>query len=100
MTRRSTTSAKAKETAPPAPTITKIPPTQVLPRLAALQTATASELKEQWRALFDMEPPPFNRAYLVSRLSYRVQELAYQPVEEVVVQLRGSGPKVTAMAAV
>jgi hypothetical protein len=77
MTRRSTTSAKAKETAPLAPTITKIPPTQVLPRLAALQTATAAELKEQWRALFDKEPPPFNRAYLQSRLAYRIQELAY-----------------------
>ncbi len=77
MTRRSTTRAKAKETVPPAPAITKIPPTQVLPRLASLQTATAAELKEQWRTLFGKEPPPFNRAYLVSRLSYRVQELAY-----------------------
>ncbi len=41
--------------------------------MAALQSATAAELKEQWRALFGKEPPPFNRPYLVSRLSYRVQ---------------------------
>ena len=77
MTRGSTSRAKQKDVAPSAPTIPKIPPTQVLPRLAALQTATAAELKDQWRLLFGKEPPPFNRPYLVSRLSYRVQELAY-----------------------
>ena len=71
MTRRSTAAPV------PAPTIPKIPPTQVLARLAALQTATASELKAQWWAMFGKVPPPFNRPYLVSRLSYRVQELAY-----------------------
>ncbi|REC52489.1 DUF2924 domain-containing protein [Rhodosalinus sediminis] len=46
-------------------------------RLAALKTATAPELKVQWRELFDSEPPPFNRRYLESRLAYRIQELAY-----------------------
>ena len=71
------TQRRQREGAPPGPTVTKIPPAQVLPRLAALQTATAAELKDQWRALFGKEPPPFNRPYLVSRLSYRVQELAY-----------------------
>lgn len=78
MTRRSTAKTQRQDApAPPAPTIQKIPPAQVLPRLAALQAATAAELREQWRALFGKEPPPFNRPYLVSRLSYRVQELAY-----------------------
>jgi hypothetical protein len=71
MTRRSSAAAA------PAPTIPAIPPTQVLARLAALQTAPAADLKKQWRELFGKEPPPFNRPYLVSRLSYRVQELAY-----------------------
>ena len=71
MTRRSTAAPA------PAPTIPKIPPTQVLGRLAALQAAPTATLKEQWRELFGKEPPPFNRPYLVSRLSYRVQELAY-----------------------
>ena len=33
--------------------------------------------EEQWRDLFDTEPPPFNRRYLESRLAYRIQELAY-----------------------
>jgi hypothetical protein len=35
------------------------------------------DLKQQWRDLFEKEPPPFNRRYLESRLAYRIQELAY-----------------------
>ncbi|RYG57856.1 MAG: DUF2924 domain-containing protein [Alphaproteobacteria bacterium] len=46
-------------------------------RLAALKTATTPDLKQQWRDLFQNEPPPFNRRYLESRLAYRIQELAY-----------------------
>ena len=46
-------------------------------RLAALKTTSTPVLKQQWRELFDSEPPPFNRRYLESRLAYRIQELAY-----------------------
>lgn len=46
-------------------------------RLAALKTTPTPELKNQWRELFDSEPPAFNRRYLESRLAYRIQELAY-----------------------
>ncbi len=46
-------------------------------RLAALKTTSTPDLKQQWRDLFDSEPPPFNRRYLESRLAYRIQELAY-----------------------
>jgi hypothetical protein len=35
------------------------------------------DLKAQWRALFQTEPPPFNRRYLENRIAYRIQELAY-----------------------
>ena len=35
------------------------------------------ELKAEWRSLFGTEPPPYNRRFLESRLSYRIQELAY-----------------------
>ena len=49
----------------------------VLARLAALKTTPTPELKQQWRDLFESEPPPFNRRYLESRLAYRIQELAY-----------------------
>ncbi len=67
-------------TVPPAATASafaSIPPALVLGRLAALQAAPTADLKEQWRALFGKEPPPFNRSYLQSRLAYRIQELAY-----------------------
>ena len=63
--------------APPTPTIQAIPPADVLGRLAVLQSAPTAQLKQQWRELFGKEPPPFNRAYLQSRLAYRIQELAY-----------------------
>ena len=46
-------------------------------RLAALKTTSTPDLKQQWRELFDSEPPPFNRRHLESRLAYRIQELAY-----------------------
>jgi len=49
----------------------------VLAQIAALQMMPIMELKAQWRALFGAEPPPFNRAYIQSRLAYRIQELAY-----------------------
>jgi hypothetical protein len=46
-------------------------------RLAALKTTPTADLKQQWRELFETEPPPFNRRYLESRLAYRIQELVY-----------------------
>ena len=46
-------------------------------RLAALKTTPTTELKQQWRELFESEPPPFNRRYLETRLAYRIQELTY-----------------------
>ncbi|MBI1209259.1 MAG: DUF2924 domain-containing protein [Azospirillum sp.] len=49
----------------------------VLARIAALATTPTPALKAMWRELFQSDPPPFNRQYLVSRLSYRIQELAF-----------------------
>jgi len=49
----------------------------VLARLAALKTARTIDLKQQWRDLFETEPPPYNRRFLEHRLAYRIQELAY-----------------------
>ena len=62
---------------PATPTFPAIPPADVLGRIAALPSTPTAELKQQWRALFGREPPAFNRPYLVSRLTYRIQELAY-----------------------
>ena len=50
---------------------------KVLAQLNALKTTPTPKLREQWRQLFDSEPPPFNRQYIESRLAYRIQELAY-----------------------
>jgi hypothetical protein len=49
----------------------------VLAQLVALRGAPSLTLKAKWRALFDTEPPPYNRRFLESRLAYRIQELAY-----------------------
>ena len=62
---------------PPALMIPAIPKERVLGRLAALSGASMGDLKEQWRALFGAEPPPYSRKFLESRLAYRIQELAY-----------------------
>jgi hypothetical protein len=72
-----TRTTKPKPGTPPAFTAPAIPKVDVLGRLAALNTLTIAELKQQWRDLFGTEPPPFNRRYIASRLGYRIQELAY-----------------------
>jgi hypothetical protein len=46
-------------------------------QLAAIRTMEIGALKKMWRDLNQTEPPPYNRKFLESRLSYRVQELAY-----------------------
>ena len=49
----------------------------ILAQLAALPGKSTAELKQLWRALYDREPPSFNRDFLIKRLAYRIQELAY-----------------------
>jgi hypothetical protein len=49
----------------------------VLTRLAALKALPIPALKQQWRDLFETEPPAYNRRFLEHRLAYRIQELAY-----------------------
>jgi hypothetical protein len=49
----------------------------VLARVAALKTQPIATLKQQWRDLFESEPPPYNRRFLEHRLAYRIQELTY-----------------------
>jgi hypothetical protein len=46
-------------------------------RVAALPKTPTPELRQMWRELFDKEPPGFSRNYLISRLSYRLQELHF-----------------------
>jgi hypothetical protein len=49
----------------------------VLARVAGLKALPIPALKQQWRDLFETEPPPYNRRFLEHRLAYRIQELAY-----------------------
>jgi hypothetical protein len=95
MTHRRASQAAIIQTAEPPPLIIPaIPRMQVLRRLAALQTATTAELKDEWRALFGTESPPFNRAFLQSRLAYRIQELAFGGLKpETVARLEAIGER-------
>jgi hypothetical protein len=96
MTKRQATAAaiaRDKDALPPSiiPVIRK---SQVLRRLAELQTASIDELKQQWHTLFDKEPPPFSRTFLQSRLSYRIQELAHGGLKpETVTRLEAMGER-------
>ena len=45
----------------------------VLAELAGLKV----DLKQQWRKLFDSEPPPFNQRYLELRVGHHIRELAH-----------------------
>jgi hypothetical protein len=49
----------------------------VLAQLAALPEKTLPELKQLWRELYDREAPSGNKPFLIKRLAYRIQELAY-----------------------
>jgi hypothetical protein len=48
----------------------------VLAQIAALPRKSTPELKALWRELYDREPPPYSKPFLVKRLAYRIQELA------------------------
>ncbi len=85
----------SRSESPPAITIPAIPKQDVLGRLAALADATMGDLKEQWRALFGAEAPPYSRKCLESRLAYRIQELAYSGLKpETVKRLEALGEQI------
>ena len=56
--------------------------TLVLKQVAELPHLATTVLKERWRVLYGREPPVANRNYLVQRLAYRVQELAFGGLSE------------------
>jgi hypothetical protein len=49
----------------------------IVKQIAGLQRQSVPELKERWRDLFGTEAPAYNRAFLVKRLAYRLQELTH-----------------------
>jgi hypothetical protein len=50
-------------------------------RLAALPQTSTHDLRALWTELYDKPAPAFSRAYLVSRLAYRLQELHFGGVK-------------------
>lgn len=48
----------------------------VLRQIADLQNLSHDELRQLWRTLIGGDPPAYNRTFIVSRLTYRIQELA------------------------
>jgi len=57
---------------------------KTLKQIAGLHRLTGPQLKERWRALYGTEPPGYSRTFLVSRLAYRLQELAYGGLSQAV----------------
>jgi len=53
-----------------------------LRQVAQLSKLSFPELQERWRSLFGGEPPAYHRRFLVKRLAYRIQELAYGGLSE------------------
>jgi hypothetical protein len=49
----------------------------ILIQVTELPTMPTPTLKALWRDLNGTEPPPYNRTFLVKRLAYRIQELAF-----------------------
>ena len=51
-------------------------------QLAELDDLPTAELKTRWKTYFGDDPPRFNRQFLIKRLAYRIQELAYGGLSE------------------
>jgi hypothetical protein len=54
----------------------------VLKQIADLQNLSHAQLQQLWRTLYGKEPTAFNRPYLIKRLAYRIQEIAYGGLSE------------------
>lgn len=51
---------------------------ETLAKITTLKTMPVGQLKKMWKDLHQTDAPEFNRTYLVSRLTYRLQELAWE----------------------
>ena len=54
----------------------------VLKRVTTLPGMTVSDLKGMWRDLYDQEPPPHGKPFLIRKLAYRIQELSFGGLSE------------------
>ncbi len=51
---------------------------ELLAKIAALQTMPFNQLKKLWREVYETDLPSLNRKWIVSKLAYRIQELALE----------------------
>ena len=51
--------------------------TSIIAKISSLQNKSGSELKELWEELYQSPPPPYNKVFLIKRIAYRIQELAF-----------------------
>jgi hypothetical protein len=56
--------------------------TSILKQVTALPDMSLAELKVMWKELYDQQPPAHRKPYLVRRLAYRIQELAFGGLTE------------------
>ena len=54
----------------------------VLTQIAGLKRLEYSELRSLYRTLHDKDAPAYNRDFLIKRIAYRIQEMAYGGVSE------------------
>jgi hypothetical protein len=55
----------------------------ILKQIISLQDKKLSELKALWKKMFDHVPAISSREYMIAKIAYRIQELAYGGVDEV-----------------
>jgi hypothetical protein len=56
--------------------------TDVLKRVATLPDKSIQELKQLWQELYQNDAPPYNRTFMIKRLAFRIQELAFGGISE------------------
>lgn len=56
---------------------------EILRQITELQSLSMADLRARWRELFGSGPPGAGRGYLLRRLAYRIQELAYGGVSDI-----------------
>ncbi|MBF0445794.1 MAG: DUF2924 domain-containing protein [Magnetococcales bacterium] len=55
----------------------------VLKRVANLPGTPIAELRTMWKNLYNQDPPPHGKPFLVRRLAYRIQELEWGGLSEI-----------------
>ncbi len=53
----------------------------IIKQITKLQSMSAQELDKVWRTIFDHEPEVNSRKYIIGKIAYRIQELAYGALE-------------------